>query len=154
MLQKITPFLAKPFSRIGLCILSICFILSFNACKKYEEGPFLSLRSKTVRLSNEWMLNTYVYNDLDKTADLKSKNQLYILAITKEGKYKKYVPGDKNVVEGNWLFSDNNKNVVFYLPNNKSETFAILKLKEKDLRLIKYSGTKNQIKEEFYFKPL
>lgn len=35
------------------------FGLIFTSCKKYEEGPLLSLRTKNARLTGEWKLVSY-----------------------------------------------------------------------------------------------
>ena len=45
----------KPLMSIAAAIVVL------SACSKYEEGPGLSLRSKTARVSNEWKI-TYAYD--------------------------------------------------------------------------------------------
>jgi hypothetical protein len=37
------------------------------ACKKYEEGPTLSLRSKTARVAGNWTLESYTVDGQDQT---------------------------------------------------------------------------------------
>lgn len=43
---------------------TVVLLLNFTSCKKYEEGPTFSLRSKTARLTGEWTLD-----DLDASKD-------------------------------------------------------------------------------------
>jgi len=37
-----------------LLTAAVAIILSFNSCKKYEDGQILSLRTKTARLTGDW----------------------------------------------------------------------------------------------------
>ncbi len=39
-----------------LSILTIALVTFFSSCGKYEDGPFLSLRTKNGRLTGEWKL--------------------------------------------------------------------------------------------------
>lgn len=45
-----------------LSIYLILFVLVFSGCKKYEEGPLISLRSKEKRLCQEWSITKALYN--------------------------------------------------------------------------------------------
>lgn len=50
-------------------IISACFLISFNSCKKYEEGPLLSLYSKKKRLTGQWIFISVSYNEIDSTSN-------------------------------------------------------------------------------------
>ncbi len=50
-----------------LCLLLICSAVS--SCKKYEEGPALSLRTKKARMANNWKVDKFLVNGVDKTSD-------------------------------------------------------------------------------------
>jgi hypothetical protein len=41
--------------------LLLGFMTVFNSCKKYEDGPLLSLKSKNGRITGEWELKEYKY---------------------------------------------------------------------------------------------
>mgnify|MGYP002640353322 CR=1 FL=1 len=41
--------------------------LFLGSCKKYDEGPFISLRSKEKRMSGEWKVQKFLINDFDST---------------------------------------------------------------------------------------
>ncbi len=70
-----------------LPIYLIVLLLIIGACKKYEEGPLISLRSKEKRLCQEWkmkklMINgnvepdddiAYYYWDIDKNGTINAK---------------------------------------------------------------------------------
>ena len=51
--QNKTNLIMKNNFFIGLSLL-FAVVLSLNSCKKYEEGPGFSLRSKTARLTGDW----------------------------------------------------------------------------------------------------
>lgn len=40
-------------------LILVMFGLTFSSCKKYEDGPFVSLKSKNARLAGEWELISY-----------------------------------------------------------------------------------------------
>jgi hypothetical protein len=46
----------------NICILSLLAILVFQACNKYEEGPFISLRSAEKRIAGDYQVEKYLIN--------------------------------------------------------------------------------------------
>lgn len=51
---------------VGPFILSSIILVSLlGGCKKYDEGPFVSLRSKQARLTGEWSLTSQSVNETD-----------------------------------------------------------------------------------------
>jgi len=46
-----------------IILLLLSFLFVFNSCSKYEEGPFISLRSVEKRIAGEYNLETYLIND-------------------------------------------------------------------------------------------
>lgn len=46
-------------------IYLVLILLVLTGCKKYEEGPAISLRSKEARLCQEWKLDKYLVNGED-----------------------------------------------------------------------------------------
>jgi hypothetical protein len=49
---------------LRLMVLAIS-IAAIQSCKKGEEDPFLSLRSRKARLTGEWKLSSYSYNSYE-----------------------------------------------------------------------------------------
>lgn len=95
-------------------IIGLFLIIGFltgilSSCKKYEDGPTLSLRSKTKRLSRDWQIQEYYRNGNVETAQLIITN--YVESYNKNGAHSRSY-NDKNgdVVSetGQWKF-DNNK---------------------------------------------
>lgn len=86
-----------------ILIISTACILS---CKKYEEGPLISLRSKTVRLSNSWILENFFKNG--------SKNNSIIKAQVVFKKDNRMIAGifvkvPSSDYSGTWQFIDKKK---------------------------------------------
>ncbi|HBF89045.1 MAG TPA: hypothetical protein DDX39_10425 [Bacteroidales bacterium] len=51
------------------------FLLVGNGCQKYEEGPWLSLRSKENRVVGTWVVDKYHINGVDST-ELYNQNKV------------------------------------------------------------------------------
>lgn len=51
----------------GILIFALILALVLPSCGKYEEGPSISLRSKTSRIVNEWVVEKYYENAVDVT---------------------------------------------------------------------------------------
>ena len=52
-------------------ILLLVFLASiFSGCKKYEDGPLISLRLKAERVSGQWALESYTVDGADSLAQL------------------------------------------------------------------------------------
>lgn len=52
-----------------LClIIAALFISTFETgCKRYENGPVISFKSRSARVENTWQANLFSRNDLDET---------------------------------------------------------------------------------------
>lgn len=91
-------------------ILCFCFLYSF----KYEDGPKISLRSKTERLSNKWKINkAYIYSVENDVTTITDDWEDATIEFKKNGDYimTKY-NGDKTMKSeetGSWEFH-NKKN--------------------------------------------
>jgi hypothetical protein len=131
--------------------LVIAFILVSGGCKKYPDGPLLSLRSKKARLAGEWQLDKVIRNGQDTTAYFKAYlGSNYMLTIKKHGVY--YVsgnfPGD-----GNWRLDDK-KEMIYFAPTGgvgKEEGYEIRRLKSKELWL-RNTDEQGTVTESRYFQ--
>ncbi|CAN5518198.1 hypothetical protein BH10BAC1_BH10BAC1_12600 [soil metagenome] len=112
--------------------------LSFSSCKKYPDGPGMSLLSRKARLSNVWHLSNYYENGVDKTSDFQNVFQNAVLTIEKEGsyslKYRAFGITDYNET-GTWRFINDDAS---FETNPSSGTGSvgqhyILRLKNKEL---------------------
>ena len=129
----------KPINQIIYSFIIITLIcISFTTCKKYEEGPSLSLRSKEARVVNTWKVEKYYKNGEDKTADFFADKINYIETFTEDGKWSlSYTDASDNELEtdsGTWEFDkDSNKEKIDRNAGGSTwEELTILKLKNKE----------------------
>jgi hypothetical protein len=131
--------------KVSLSLL-IVFITALTfpclqSCKKYDEGPILSLRSRKERVANTWRVDNYKINGDDYTSLVSGYSEIF----TKSGNYS-YSWGILNG-SGNWSFQ--NKDAEIKLngnDNQSSRTLYILKLEEKSFWYYYLDGnTRNEL---------
>lgn len=125
---------------IALLAASLLFSTS---CKKYEDGPILSLKSKKSRVENTWVVN----KAYDKGNDVTSSFEQYELYTTKDGVAKlkaKYELGSLSFeveTDGRWNFQDDKDNIYFDYDNDVADKkYEILKLTEKEFHIKELGG--------------
>lgn len=117
---------------------------SLTACKKYEEGPAISFRSKKARVVNTWKLDAYIYDGVDKTSELTVTN--YSEIYNEDGTCKRTFNDDSNdYIEqpGTWSFADDNAKLSISgigsvelnqtIGTVSASSVTIVKLKEKEM---------------------
>lgn len=142
----------------------LSFTLLFSECKKYPDGPALSLRSKKERIANTWKVNQLKIDGVDSTSYYTNLLQDYTITFTKSGNYTiSYyisIPSFGNIPNsenGTWAFSSNKENLdlkpssIFLGDLPSQSTWQILKLYEKELWLS--SSNFNGKKTEFHLLP-
>lgn len=131
----------------------VLFLVAFGtlSCKKYEDGPMLSLRSKKERISNVWIIESATRNGVDTTNDYKD----YILTLTKSGGATLQLKVDffgTDVflqTDGTWSLEELNNNLRLDFDNNDFDRYyKITKLKEQEmgLREIGYNNDELDLK--------
>jgi len=117
-------------------------ILMLTSCSPYEEGPAISLRSRTERLCNEWRLTRLYINGTEQT--LSSFDQQTTLEFKDNGTVNySYAVMDSTAIvitgSGTWEFNDDQTEVfttiTYTLGGTEKDTFKILRLKEEELWL-------------------
>lgn len=111
--------------------LPIILILGVTlvGCKKYEEGPGLSFRSKLARVSNTWEVESYTINGMDNTSTLKNLN--YTETYEKDGSFS--YNSSAGGGSGKWEFQVNEEQIKRSGTSGQStETLYILRLKKKE----------------------
>ena len=97
----------------GFFLLITLIAIVMVGCKKYEDGPLISLKSKTKRLTGTtWILDKYLRNGSDETSSVLISN--YKEQYKEDGSLvRSYndTKGDPFSETGNWAF-DENKEVV------------------------------------------
>ncbi|MDG2370036.1 MAG: glycoside hydrolase family 43 C-terminal domain-containing protein [Flavobacteriales bacterium] len=115
-----------------LLAATIVTTLNFHSCKKYDDGPAFSLRSKTSRLTGEWevvRIGSAVYPqngyslefEFDKNGDF-----TYGTSYSYNGQNYSYAYG------GEWEFSSDKEDIEITI-NNSVLTFEINRLTNKEL---------------------
>ena len=144
----------------GLSIL-ICCLLTVS-CKRYQDGPYISLRSKEGRLTNHW----------DCTAALLISSQGYTpiigseinrsLSLEKDGLFSFYferIEGSSYVIDsvsGDWILGQNKEALefdcsIYFSSNSPYDSLFYLDinlLKSNKLRLLDAEN------KEFEFAPM
>lgn len=140
----------KKFSGIILVALMVAMVLP--SCKKYEEGPTLSFRSKTSRLVNEWKIEKYSVAAIDVTSQFQRENTDYVMNIKEDGtivySYTNNT-GDPITFSATWEFNSDKTGVVITI-GTVSVTNEILKLKKDELWLKYTDATTSTIHEMHY----
>jgi hypothetical protein len=119
-------------------LLFLIVVTTISSCKKYPDGPSLSLISRKERISNTWQISAYFENNIDKTTDFKNAFQNAKIVIDKNGNYnisyKAFGLADYTE-SGTWNFTNNDIDFVTNPSTGTASTAThhILKLKEKEL---------------------
>ncbi len=112
-----------------LTIIILFFTVLFpsvQSCKKYPEGPLISFRSRTERVSNTWKVDNYKLNGSDLTSLVSG----YIETFSKDGNYS--FSWGILAGTGKWAFQNKDNEIrITGVSNKSSETLYILKLEEK-----------------------
>ncbi|CAN5269222.1 hypothetical protein BH09BAC5_BH09BAC5_09580 [soil metagenome] len=143
--------------------LLIIFIFTFASCKKYEDGPTISLYSKKHRIVNIWGIEQVFETaqngtKTDKTTAYQNYYYNYYMALTKENDYtvayfiNSIVSYEEN---GTWKFNSTKTNILFTNSNSNPSSigsdWTILKLKKDELWMQTINGNNTIV--EVHFKP-
>ncbi|MDD2413159.1 MAG: hypothetical protein RBS19_11825 [Bacteroidales bacterium] len=115
-----------------LFVALIVASIAFSGCKKYEEGPSLSLRTKTARITGEWKIVKQLYNGVEVALDAEDKSM--IMDIQKDGIF--IMKNSYGNFSGNWEFnSDKTKLIISFsiLGQTSRSEATILRLTNKEL---------------------
>lgn len=118
-----------------LYMLLMIFVLELGSCKKYPDGPVISLRTKCQRITGEYQLEKYIVNSIDSTNSL--SHSVY---FPQQGSYStfqyqyKFLKEDLQLIEpyigGSWeLISKKEKLRLFpsYHDSSQVQYYEILK---------------------------
>ena len=127
-------------------ILSAIAMIFVTSCKKYPEGPALSLRSKKARLAGDWKLDKVFKNGTDVTSLFVQTGVDETFTYNKDGTWKyNYVSGTITLAfTGKWEFVDKKENLKSMIDGSTDpdgDTVSIAKLKNKEFWTEEKSGT-------------
>ena len=117
--------------KLFVVLVLVAFGFSMNSCKKYEDGPTLSLRSKSARLVNTWVIEKAMNAGIDVTSMYPTD---YQLSIMKDNTYEIATNGLK--ISGTWEFTEDKEGLKLTQSTTGTEfVYTILMLKNKELTL-------------------
>ena len=108
-----------------LLVLGTTLLGVVTSCQKYEDGPMISLRTRTERIANNWRVETYNTDGTDLTSLYTNCTENF----SKQGAYS-YSCGLFDGL-GTWKFQNNDQEIQLEGNDDKSSRkLTILKLKE------------------------
>ena len=118
---------------IATIILAIGLAFSQSACSKYEDGPAISFRSSTARLTNHWKISKVTSNANDITLQYSGHEW----EILKDGNFNLYV----NAVlanTGTWRMGENMPKdmLIFNYSNGDVDFFTIKRLTNNEFKVV------------------
>ncbi len=125
----------KQFAKTYTVLMGLVMVLGLSqGCRKYNDGPAVSFRSRTERVSNEWRVDRYIRNGSDETQSFKNGSNNYQETYTKNGAYS-YSYTDfldiNHSNSGQWQFQNNENEIIrFGMSGKDSEILTILRLTE------------------------
>lgn len=118
-------------------------LLVLTGCKKYDEGPAISLKSKKARVANTWIIDKAYSKGVDVTKDYDE----FILKTTVDGDatlaalYSIGAFSFEYETNGTWQFENNKENIAFDYKNDAADkTYQILKLEIDNMWLREKGG--------------
>lgn len=113
--------------KLLLLIIAIISMVILSECKKYDDGPRVSLLTKKSRLANAWK-----YEKVTKQngTDITSAFATDFIEFKKDGNVIETYGND--LYPGTWLFGNNKEEIALNIPSD-TRTVSILRLKNKEL---------------------
>lgn len=114
--------------KLMVVVLFVAIGLGMNSCKKYDEGPMLSFRSKTARLVNVWVVSKVVSSDVDVTDQYKDE----VRTFNEDGTYT--LEENSTTENATWAFDEKKEAIILTEATaGTQEVLNILMLKNKEL---------------------
>jgi hypothetical protein len=131
----------------NILVLGLIIISLMAACKKYPNGPLISLESRTARVANVWKMGQVMLNGSDVTSTYTNIN--YTETYDKSGNYS-YTSSIASG-SGKWTFENKDTQIKRSgVSGQSSEDLTILRLKEKSFW---YKFTNGSDTYEFHLIP-
>ncbi|MEO6239808.1 MAG: hypothetical protein ABIQ40_00665 [Bacteroidia bacterium] len=125
---------------LGFTIASIA-----TQCKKYEEGPRLSLHSKKARIANSWKYEQVTHNGTDITASYAN----CFWELKKDGNY--INTQGTSTYAGTWQFASDKEDIILTpASSGYSSTWHIIRLTNDELWVTVHLTTSSY---EYHFIP-
>lgn len=139
----------------SVLIFGLIVMVSISSCRKYEEGPNISLRTKKARVTNNWKYESAQVDGVEVSLNpyyAKQKHYFY-----RDGKYIQTIIDpitlEARNLQGTWVLYDHDKKMAITTKNfsgniDSTTNYSILKLFEKQMWLRTTDNSR-----EFHFTP-
>jgi hypothetical protein len=144
--------------KISVLALAAAGLMVMEGCKKYDEGPALSFRSRAERVANTWRVAKYLEGGVDMTND-QSQYPNGDWTFEKKGDLtvSSTVIGIMVTASGTWDFTDSVNKISYTFTGGGTTTTGearILMLKEKEMWLRDEMGNSDPADDkEYHFLP-
>lgn len=110
-----------------LLALSIISFLIFSGCTKFEEGPFITLKTNKQRIAQTWILEAKYDATNGQAVSFGNDERM---TISKDGKYSYSSSGIQIINDGTWAFYGDDEIQFTYtiLGITTVDTYRIIKL--------------------------
>jgi hypothetical protein len=142
--------------KIGMLSLAALLMggIALTSCKKYEDGPALSLLTKKMRAVGVWEIESYYENDVDKTSDYRQLVDSETFELKKDGAYTSSVTNGSVTLSdnGTWEFINDKEEIKTQSnqSNSDPDTLVILRLKNKEMWVTE--KTPGSVRQEWHYK--
>lgn len=124
----------------GNLALLLALGLSLPACKKYDDGPLISLTPREERIANTWVIDKAIEAGQDVTTSY--DNYVLVLttghAATLTAQYVFFGVPINTETSGTWAFADNDETLVLDFEDDVADgSYVITRLTEPELWLRK-----------------
>ncbi len=120
----------------ALLILASFLMAGTYSCNKYEEGPTITVTSKSYRLTRDWFLDKAEQDGVDVTNTLPSLDQTF----DDDGNYTMWIDGTEHL--GSWEFGPDKENIFIKLDGSSDQAkYKIIRLTDDDLWLDEEVGS-------------
>jgi hypothetical protein len=144
----------NPMKKLIMYLMLVCVTLSstmfISSCKKGEDDPAISLRTREDRFTNTWTLTRYERNGADQ--DLNGTS--YIYTVRSNNTLTRVVQGEifgfpsSTTTEGTWSFTNDEEDVIIDMEGEDAVTYNVQRLANDELWIKQISGSDTHI---YYF---
>ncbi len=122
----------------------LAMTLVFSSCGKYNEGPFISLKSKEKRIATSWKLDKMIVDGKDKKLKEDLLIQEDIITMAKDGAFTfktTNIIGGISEGKGKWEFIQDDTKIKLAIDGGSTTDLTILKLSSKEFWFTYKEGT-------------
>lgn len=134
--------------KLTTLLLAAALVFGSTSCKKYEEGPGLSLRTKTARVAGDWEIEKYISADGTVDTDVEGEGTY---TFDKDG------TGTINITESGtslslpftWEFTSNKEKIkitLTFFGTTESSEATILRLTNDEMWIKDEDGEQTHFK--------